>query len=139
MADLNALLTSLENYSRRIIRVATVLVDLHMDIAIQEADYERRRLIGGMVMLSIGLGLFAMAAVLMEVLAILVAHVLGLSWIWATTMVATFNVLVGAVFAAAARARLQGPVMAKTQARLARSAAMLRTGAPLSSDLSNPR
>jgi uncharacterized membrane protein YqjE len=128
VASPNSLLSSLEDYGQRLIRLATVLVDMHLDVAIQEANYEKRRLIGGFIMLGIAIGLLTMAIALLQVLGILIAHLLGLSWIWATSTVISCDIIIGGIFAAAARMRLSGPLMARTQARLARSVSMLRTG-----------
>jgi Flp pilus assembly protein protease CpaA len=119
---------AIEDYFQRVLRVLTLLVDMHMDIAIQEANYERRRLIGGFILLGIGIGLFAMGMTLLQVLGVLAAHRLGLNWMLSTTLVAGVDFIVGGVFAAAARLRLQGPLMVQTQQRLVRSASMLRRG-----------
>ncbi len=126
MANSSSTIGVLEDYARRLIRVAMLLVDMHMDIAIQEANYEKQRLISGFVMLAIGVGLLAMGLTLLQVVGILVAHLLGLSWLWATTVVALVNFGVGSILAAAANSRLQGPLMVQTQKRLARSAAILK-------------
>ncbi len=134
MANANSSLNALEDYAKRLVRVVTLLVDMHMDIAIQEANYEKRRLLGGLVMMTIGVGLFAMGMTLLQVLGILIFHVLGLSWIWATTWVALIDFAIGGIFAAAARARLRGPLMAQTQSRVARSTAILRNRVPSSED-----
>lgn len=134
MARVNSSFSALEDYAKRLVRMATLLVDMHMDIAIQEANYEKRRLLGGLVMMSIGIGLFAMGMTLLQVLSVLILHVLGLSWIWATVWVAIVDFAIGGIFAAAARARLRGPLMSQTKSRLARSTAVLRNRAPSSED-----
>jgi uncharacterized membrane protein YqjE len=116
----------IDDYFRRLLRLVTVLVDMHMDIAIQEANYEKRRLIGGFVMLGIGIGLFTLGGILLQVLGVFILHWAGLNWIASLLIVAAVDFLIGGIFAAAASRRLKGPVMVQTQARLARSAAMLR-------------
>jgi uncharacterized membrane protein YqjE len=115
----------MDDYFRRLLRLVTVLVDMHMDIAIQEANYEKRRLIGGFVMLGIGIGLFTLGGILLQVLGVFVLHWAGLNWMASLLVVAAVDFLIGGIFAAAASRRLKGPVMVQTQARLARSAAML--------------
>jgi uncharacterized membrane protein YqjE len=62
----------MDDYFRRLLRLVSVLVDMHMDIAIQEANYEKRRLIGGFVMLGIGIGLFTLGGILLQVLGVFV-------------------------------------------------------------------
>lgn len=115
-----------DDYFRRLLRVVSVLVDMHLDIAIQEANYEKKRLIGGLVMLGIGIGLFTLGGILLQVLGVFVLHWLGLNWMVSILVVAAVDFAIGGIFAAAANRRLKGPMMVQTQARLARSAAMLR-------------
>ena len=126
MAKSTSGVNTLDDYFRRVLRIVTVLVDTHLDMAIQEANYEKRRLIGGFVMLGIGIGLFSMGSILLQVLGVLFVHWLGLNWMLSTIVVAVIDFVIGGIFAAAASRRLQGPVMVQTQARLARSAAILR-------------
>jgi uncharacterized membrane protein YqjE len=116
----------MDDYFRRLLRLVSVLVDMHMDIAIQEANYEKRRLIGGFVMLGIGIGLFTLGGILLQVLGVFVLHWAGLNWMASLLIIAAVDFLIGGIFAAAASRRLKGPLMVQTQARLARSAAMLR-------------
>lgn len=126
MANSTSIVNTLDDYFRRVLRIVTVLVDTHLDMAIQEANYEKRRLIGGFVMLGIGIGLFSMGGILLQVLGVLFVHWLGLNWMLSTIVVAAIDFVIGGIFAAAASRRLQGPVMVQTQARIARSAAILR-------------
>lgn len=126
MANSGSVVDLMDDYFKRLLQVVTVLVDMHMDIAIQEANYEKRRLIGGFVMLGIGIGLFTLGGILLQVLGVFVLHWLGLNWMASLLVVAAVDFLIGGIFAAAASRRLKGPLMVQTQARLARSAAMLR-------------
>ncbi|MBE9159828.1 phage holin family protein [Nodosilinea sp. LEGE 06152] len=116
----------LEDYIRRVLRLGSVLVDVHLDVAIQEATYERQRLLGGLVMLAIGVGMLTTAGVLAEVASVAWVQSLGLSWLQAISAVAGGNLVLGLGFLGSARARLSGPVMTQTQARLARSIALLK-------------
>ncbi|HIK43501.1 MAG TPA: phage holin family protein [Leptolyngbyaceae cyanobacterium M65_K2018_010] len=127
MASSDSALDRLEDYLRRILRLISLLVDMHLDIALQEANYEKRRLIGGFVMLGLGVGLLTMVLVLAQVLALFFVHGLGLSWMVTLAIVGGVNLLLGIIFLMAARLRLRGPMMVQTQARLARSLALLRT------------
>ncbi|MBE9114174.1 phage holin family protein [Nodosilinea sp. LEGE 07298] len=116
----------IEDYVRRVLRLGSVLVDIHLDVAMQEANYEKQRLLGGFVMLAIGVGMLATAGVLAEVAGVVWVHLLGLSWLQAIGAVAGGNLVMGLGFLGSARARLSGPVMTQTQARLTRSIALLK-------------
>lgn len=116
----------IEDYVRRALRLGSVLVDIHLDVAMQEANYEKQRLLGGFVMLAIGVGMVATAGVLAEVAGVVWVHGLGLSWLQAIGAVAGGNLILGLGFLGSAKARLSGPVMTQTQARLTRSIALLK-------------
>ncbi|MFH7245782.1 MAG: phage holin family protein [Spirulina sp.] len=126
MASSESALDRLEAYLRRVLRLFSVLVDLHLDVAVQEATYERQRILGGVILLSLGVGLMAMALVLLQGVAILGLHRLGLDWLEAVATVAAGNGVLGLLLLIGAKFRLSGPVMTQTQARLARSVALLR-------------
>ncbi|QQE65159.1 hypothetical protein GFS31_18440 [Leptolyngbya sp. BL0902] len=116
----------MEAYLGRIVRLFSVLVDLHLDVAVQEATYERQRLLGGVVLLSLGIGLFSMGLILLQGVAILGLHRLGWDWLESVATVAGVNGGLGILLLIVGQARLRGPVMVQTQARLARSVALLR-------------
>jgi hypothetical protein len=116
----------LEDYLQRVLRLGTVLVDMHLDVAVQEANYESRRLISGVVMLAIGVGMLTTVAVLAQVAGIVFAQSLGLSLLQAIGAVAGVNLGLGLIFLVSGRQRLRGPLMTQTQARLSRSMALLR-------------
>ncbi len=126
----SAILNTLNSYSNRLIRVVTVLVDLHLDIAMQEAAWEKKRLTSGFILLSIGGGLMAMSGLLLHVIAIWFAQTLLQSWIGAIAIVLGFDFVVGSLFLLAASRKLQGPYMVQTQARLARTSATLFQSEP---------
>lgn len=121
----NALFDSVNTYSNRLIRVVTVLVDMHMDIAMREAAWEKKRLISGLVMLAIGGGLLAMSGLLLQGIILWLVQALVHSWLGAIALVTTGDFLGGAIFLAAAARQLRGPYMVQTQARLARTALTL--------------
>lgn len=104
----------------------TVLVDTHLDVAVQEANYESRRLISGFILLGIGIGLVTTAVVLGIVASVVFAQSLGLSWLQAIGAVAGVDLLLGLILLTLARLRLSGPLMVQTQARLSRSIALLK-------------
>ncbi|PSN11067.1 hypothetical protein C7293_25720 [filamentous cyanobacterium CCT1] len=116
----------IEDYVRRVLRLGSVLVDIHLDVAMQEANCEKQRLLGGLVMLAIGVGMLTTAGVLAEVAGVAWVQSLGLSWLQAIGAVAGGNLVLGLGFLGSARARLSGPLMTQTQARLARSMALLQ-------------
>lgn len=116
----------IEGYFRRLLRLMTVLVDTHLDVAVQEANYESRRLISGFIMLGIGVALLTVVGVLAQVMGILWAYDLGLSWLEAVGAMAGINFVLGIILLVVGRLRLRGPVMTQTQARLARSMALLK-------------
>lgn len=116
----------IEGYFRRLLRLMTVLVDTHLDVAVKEANYESRRLISGFVMLGIGVALLTVVGVLAQVMGILWAYDLGLSWLEAVGAMAGINLVLGVLLLVVGRLRLRGPVMTQTQARLARSVALLK-------------
>jgi hypothetical protein len=122
----NSTWDQMEDYLRRLLRLFSVLVDTHLDVAVQEANYESRRLISGVIMVSIGIGLLVTVAVLAQVAGIVLAEELGLSWLQAIGAVAGVNLVFGLIFLTVGRLRLRGPLMTQTQARLARSVALLK-------------
>lgn len=121
----DALLGSINSYTNRLIRVATVLVDMHLDIAMREAAWEKKRLTSGFILLAIGSGLMTVFGLLAHAIAIILFHTLTRSWVQAMLIVAGIDFLVGSIFLLAAARKLRGPYMAQTQARVARTAASL--------------
>lgn len=126
MASSDSAFDQIEGYVRRLLRLATVLVDTHLDVAVQEANYESRRLISGFILLGIGAGLLTTAVVLGIVASVVFAQSLGLSWLQAIAAVAGVDLLLGLIFFTLGRLRLRGPLMIQTQARLSRSVALLK-------------
>ena len=126
MASSDSAFDQVESYLRRLLRLATVLVDTHLDVAVQEANYESRRLISGFIMVGIGVGLLTTAIVLGIVASVVFAQSLGLSWLQAIAAVAGGDLLLGLIFVTLGRLRLRGPLMIQTQARLSRSVALLK-------------
>ncbi len=126
MASSDSTFDQIEGYFRRLLRLMTVLVDTHLNVAVQEANYESRRLISGFILLGIGIGLVTTAVVLGIVASVAFAQSLGLSWLQAIGAVAGVNLLLGLIFLTLGRLRLSGPLMIQTQARLSRSLALLK-------------
>lgn len=126
MASSDSAFDQVESYFRRLLRLAAVLVDTHLDVAVQEANYESRRLISGFIMVGIGVGLLTTAIALGIVASVVFAQSLGLSWLEAIAAVSGGDLLLGLVFVTLGRLRLRGPLMTQTQARLSRSVALLK-------------
>lgn len=121
----NAILSSVSASANRLVRLATVLVDMHLDIAMREAAWEKKRLTSGLILLSVGGGLLAMAGLLLQAIAIWFFESLLHSWIGAIATVTGIDTVIGAIFLMAASRKLRGPYMVQTQARLARTATTL--------------
>ncbi len=116
---------SVSHYSNRLIRVVTVLVDMHMDIAMREAAWEQKRITTGLILGAIGGGLMAMSGVLLHAIALWLVHALVHSWLAALAIITAIDIGFGTILLLAAARRLRGPYMVQTQARLARTAASL--------------
>lgn len=121
----STILDSVGNYSNRLIRVVTVLVDMHMDIAMREAAWEQKRITTGLILGAIGGGLMAMSGLLLHAIALWLVYTLVHSWLGALAIVTAIDIGFGTIFLLAAARRLRGPYMVQTQARLARTAASL--------------
>lgn len=128
--DANGLIDTFNDYIQRLWRVASVLIDMHLDIATQEARQERSRIIVGIILLLIGAALLSMTTILLQVLAVWFAYSQGLSWPMAILAVAGGDLLIGLLLMALGAWRLSGPYMIQTQARLARTTALLSSRYP---------
>ncbi len=126
----NSILSSVSASTNRLVRLATVLVDMHLDIAMREAAWEKKRLTSGFILLSIGGGLLVMTGLLLQAIAVWFFESLLHSWIGALAVVAGIDTLMGAIFLIAASRKLRGPYMVQTQARLARTATTLMQNEP---------
>ena len=68
----------------RVTALMSSVMDLHVRIALQEADKEKRRLVGGGVMLGMGLTLMTLALVAAELVLLLwIRDAFSLSWLQA--------------------------------------------------------
>lgn len=112
-----------DGYFRQISGLVVMLVDMHLDIAQREASWEQRRLTSGLIVLSVGIGLFGMGTVMLQVAGVWLAHYLGFAWPWAVVVVAGCNFFVGTLCLYASMRRLRGPFMAETWRRLSKTTA----------------
>jgi hypothetical protein len=126
----DAILGTINGYTNRLIRVATVLVDMHMDIAMREAAWEKRRLTSGFILLAIGGALMTFFGLLCQAIAIVSLQSLTRSWVQAMLIVTGVDFLIGSIFLLAAIRKLRGPYMVQTQARVARTASTLMQDQP---------
>ena len=100
----------------------TSVMDLHVRIALQEVDREKRRLISGALLLSGGLALLLLALIGAELALLLGLHQLqGLSWINAALAVAALNLVLAGIFLRVGGHLLKGPYLPETTAGLSKT------------------
>ncbi|MEB3199819.1 MAG: phage holin family protein [Synechococcaceae cyanobacterium] len=98
------------------------VMDLHVRLALQEADREKRRLIGGGVFLGMGLTLLALSLLAAELVLLLWLHQgLGLDWLRATALLAAIDLVLAGVSLRIGGALLKGPYLPETTAGLLRT------------------
>jgi uncharacterized membrane protein YqjE len=98
------------------------VMDLHVRIALQEADKEKRRLISGALLLSGGLTLMLLALIGAELALLLWLHEgLALSWIHSALAVAALNVVLAGVFLRIGGQLMKGPYLPQTTAGLSKT------------------
>ncbi|MGC9525749.1 MAG: phage holin family protein [Limnospira sp.] len=115
------LLEAINAYLRRMLRLVAVLVDLHRDIALREAQREQKRLTAGFSVLAVGTAFFITGLSLLQVAAIFLLHNLGLSWLGAISIVSAADIVLGFLLIATASKRLRGPYMIETRTRIVRT------------------
>jgi uncharacterized membrane protein YqjE len=100
----------------------TSVMDLHVRIALQEADREKRRLIGGAVLISGGLALLLLALIAAEVALLFWFHLgLGWGWIQAVLVLAAIDLVVAGLFLRVGGQMLKGPYLPETMAGLTKT------------------
>ncbi|MEN9767594.1 MAG: hypothetical protein RLZZ32_1554 [Cyanobacteriota bacterium] len=98
------------------------VMDLHVRIALKEADREKRRLIGGVVVLLGGLSALALAWLAGELALLLWFHqVLGWSWIQAALVLAGLNLLLSGLMLRLGGWLTRGPYLPETLAGLTKT------------------
>lgn len=100
----------------------TSVMDLHVRIALQEVDRERRRLISGVLLLSGGL-LFLLLSLVAAELALLVwlQQGLGLGWIPASLVLASLNLVLAGIFLKVGGQLTKGPYLPQTAAGITKT------------------
>ena len=97
-------------------------MDLHVRIALQEADREKRRLIGGVLLLAGGLTTLLLSLIAAEVALLLWFHLdLGWRWIEAALVLAGINLLLTGLFVRVGGQMTRGPYLPETMAGLTKT------------------
>ena len=106
----------------RVGALLTSVVDLHVRIALQEVDRERRRLISGLLLLAAGLTLVLLALVAAELALLLwLRQGLGWSWLQAVLVLAAGDLALAGLLLRVGGQLLKGPYLPQTTAGLGRT------------------
>ena len=106
----------------RVGALMTSVMDLHVRIALQEVDREKRRLISGALLLSGGLTLLLLALIGAELALLRWLHeAQGLSWIHAALAVAALDLVLAGVFVRVGGQLVKGPYLPQTTAGLSKT------------------
>jgi uncharacterized membrane protein YqjE len=100
----------------------TSVMDLHVRMALQEVDREKRRLISGALFVSGALVLVLLSLIGAELALLLWLHqAQGLTWIAAALVLAAINLVVSGVFLRVGGQLLKGPYLPQTTAGLGKT------------------
>lgn len=106
----------------RVAALVGSVMDLHVRIALQEVDQEKRRLISGALLLSGGLTMMLLSLITAEVALLIWFHEsLMLSWIHSSLAVASLNVVMAGVFIRIGGGLMKGPFLPQTTAGLTKT------------------
>ncbi|MCP9927301.1 phage holin family protein [Cyanobium sp. CH-040] len=106
----------------RVGALVTSVMDLHVRIALQEADREKRRLISGALLLSGGLVLLLLALIAAEVALLLwIPGALGWTWIQSALALAALNLVLAGLFLRIGGQLTKGPYLPQTTAGLTKT------------------
>lgn len=106
----------------RIGALMTSVMDLHVRMALQEVDREKRRLISGALFVSGALVLLALALIGAELALVLWLHQdQGLSWITAVLVLAALDLVLAGLFVRVGGLLLKGPYLPQTAAGLSKT------------------
>ncbi len=98
------------------------VMDLHVRIALQEADREKRRLISGLLLLAGGLGLVSLALIAAEAALLLwIQSSFGLSWIQASLAVGAIDLVLAGLFLRIGGQLTKGPYLPQTTAGITKT------------------
>jgi uncharacterized membrane protein YqjE len=106
----------------RVGALMTSVMDLHVRMALQEVDREKRRLISGALFVSGALALLTLALIAAELALLLWLHqVQGLSWIAAALVLAALDLVLAGLFVRVGGQLLKGPYLPQTAAGLSKT------------------
>lgn len=106
----------------RVTGLVTSVMDLHVRIALQEADREKHRLISGAVLLMGGLATLLLALIAAELALVLWLHLgLGWGWIQAVLVLAGLNLLLTGLFLRVGGQMTKGPYLPETMAGITKT------------------
>ena len=102
--------------------LVTSVMDLHVRIALQEVDREKRRLISGDLLLSGGLVLLLLSLIGAELALLLWLHdSLAWSWMHGALALASLNVVLAGIFLRLGGRLTQGPYLPETTAGITKT------------------
>ena len=102
--------------------LVTSVMDLHVRIALQEVDLEKRRLISGALLLSGGLVLLLLSLIGAELALLLWLHdSLAWSWMHGALALASLNVVLAGIFLRLGGRLTQGPYLPETTAGITKT------------------
>jgi uncharacterized membrane protein YqjE len=106
----------------RLSGLLTSVVDLHVRMALQEADKEKRRLITGAVIVGGGLSFLLLGLVMSQIALILWLHeAYRLSWVTVVLMLGAVYLVLSGVFLRVGGGLLNKPLLPQTIAGLTRT------------------
>nr|WP_255004333.1 phage holin family protein [Cyanobium sp. HWJ4-Hawea] len=102
--------------------LVTSVMDLHVRIALQEVDREKRRLISGALLISGGLTLLLLSLIAAEVALLIWFHgSLAWSWIQAALVLSAINLVVAGFFLRIGGWLTRGPYLPETTAGISKT------------------
>lgn len=106
----------------RVTALMSSVMDLHVRIALQEVDQEKRRLISGGLFLAAGLTLLTLAMVAGELALVLwLREAFGWSWIQAVLVVVAVDLVLAGLFLRIGGLLLKGPYLPQTTSGLSKT------------------
>lgn len=108
--------------TNRVTAIVASVMDLHVRIALQEVDREKRRLIAGALLLSGGLVLVLLSLIAAETALLLWFHsAKGLDWTTAALVVGAINLVAAGLFLRIGGQLTKGPYLPDTIAGLSKT------------------
>jgi len=106
----------------RVTALMSSVVDLHVKIALQEADREKRRLVVAGVLVGMGLTFVTFAGVALQLALVLWLHqAFAWSWLQCVLVVAAVDLALSGLFLRVGGGMLKGPFLPETLAGISRT------------------